>query len=174
MTERAGDVGECEAGRAVASDGETEREVERPGDQALGQDDRLGGDVVDAGGDAVVEAPAHAGCGDEQGADAQLCTGLPDEQRPADGDERGAEEQAASEVLAEHGGGECDGGDELEVQQDRRRRRVDPGQAGDEQQRSQCAAGHDRDRQGLPRRSHRSRSGRWRTTAGATAMPAPR
>ncbi len=67
-----------------------------------------------------------------------------------DGDECGADEQPATEVFAKDRGGEGDGGGELEVQQDRGAGGGGAGEAGDQERRSDGAAGDDGHRRRLP------------------------
>ena len=74
----------------------------------------------------------------------------------ADDDKRGAGDDVAAEVLAEHDTGDDGGEDQLEVQQQRRRRRWDEPESGGQQHRTNGAAEHDGERQLRQRRPHRS------------------
>ncbi len=110
-------------------DGEAEDEVGSAGDGTLGQGDLFGAELVDAGGDAVVDAPGDARSDDEQPADIDRCARFPHEQHTGEADEKRSGEQPSPEVLAEHERGERDRGDELEIQQQRRRRCGDASRA---------------------------------------------
>jgi hypothetical protein len=137
-------------GRYIAPQGQTQRQAEASSDESLGGNHVFGCEVIDPGRDAVVEPPAGARASDEQGAHAQLGAGLSYQQRPGHADQSGTGDDAPAEVLAEQGRGQGDGCEELEVQQNRRRRRLDAGKTSDEEHRSDRTASDDSDRHPAP------------------------
>ena len=127
-----------------AGDHQAEGEVDAARDDALEERDVLRADLVDPRRDAVVESPTGARSDDQQRTKADRRARLPDQQHPGAGDEQRGRDHVAAEVLAEQRRGEHDGGDQLHVEQQRRRRRWGVDESCREQRRTDRAAGDDR------------------------------
>ncbi len=100
------------------ADGHPEHQVGRSCDETLQQHDVFGAELVDLGGDAVVEAPGDTRPGDQQRSDAEVSAWLPAKHDPGGGDQYGSGDDPAAEMFPEHGGRQGDGGRKLQVQQD--------------------------------------------------------
>jgi hypothetical protein len=158
------EAGDDRSDRRTGRDEQPDRQVGGPGDQALGHRDVVRSELVELGRDAVVDGPAHARGDDEERAHAELRRRRPRQRRAAGHDERGAQPDTPPDVLVEHRGGEGDGGDQLQVEQQRRGGSRRPREPGGQQHR--CDGATDDDRHGEPAATAPQRTDRRRPAQG--------
>ena len=143
----------CQLARAdspSARDDETEHDVAGPGDDALHQGHLLRRDLIDPGRHRVVDAPARTCTDDQQCARLHPDAWLEHQEDSGDREKCCRREQPATEVLAEHGGRQSDGGDQLEVQHQRCGGGGHLGESCDQQRRAERAAEHDGETERTP------------------------
>ena len=87
----------------------------RPGHRTLGQHDRLRRKLLDPRRDAVVQAPAGTGGGDQQCADTDRIARRPHQKHAARRDQPGRQDDPEPQVFAEEKPGQHDGCHQLEV-----------------------------------------------------------